>query len=89
MHEFKHGALRTARGRRKVRDRKQAIAIALCEAGASRATSPARNRRGLARPRRESASGPRPWDAAAPPRGRRGRSCMRRPRGAASPAARA
>lgn len=49
MHEFKHGTLRTARGTRKVRKPKQAVAIALREAGASREASPARNRRNLAR----------------------------------------
>jgi len=35
MHEFKHGELNTARGTRKVKNPKQAIAIALHEAGAS------------------------------------------------------
>jgi Family of unknown function (DUF6496) len=36
MHEFKHGELNTARGRRKVKNPKQAVAIALGEAGASK-----------------------------------------------------
>jgi len=36
MHEFKHGELNTARGRRKVKNPKQAVAIALSEAGAQR-----------------------------------------------------
>ena len=36
MHEYKHGELKAGRGRRgKVKNRKQAIAIALHEAGAS------------------------------------------------------
>ena len=36
MHEFKHGELKTARGARKVKNPKQAVAIALSEAGASK-----------------------------------------------------
>jgi Family of unknown function (DUF6496) len=47
MHEFKHGELKTARGTRKVKNRKQAIAIALHEAGASKNESPAENKRNL------------------------------------------
>jgi hypothetical protein len=49
MHEFKHGELKTARGTRKVKNRKQAIAIALHEAGASKSESPAENKRNLRR----------------------------------------
>jgi len=49
MHEFKHGELKTAHGTRKVKDRKQAIAIALHEAGSSRNESPAENKRNLRR----------------------------------------
>lgn len=49
MHEFKHGELKTARGRRKVRNPKQAIAIALHEAGAAKHESPAENQRNLRR----------------------------------------
>ena len=49
MHEFKHGELKTARGTRKVKDRKQAVAIALHEAGASKNESPAENKRNLRR----------------------------------------
>ncbi len=48
MHEFKHGELKTARGSRKVKNPKQAIAIALSEAGASNQqseTTNAHNRR--------------------------------------------
>jgi hypothetical protein len=50
MHEFKQGELKAGRGRRgKVKNRKQAIAIALHEAGASNQESPAKNKRALAR----------------------------------------
>lgn len=49
MHEAKHGELKTGRGRKKVTSRKQAIAIALHEAGASKFESPKKNRRTLAR----------------------------------------
>ena len=49
MHEFKHGELKTARGTRKVKNPKQAIAIALHEAGASKNESPAENKRNLRR----------------------------------------
>lgn len=35
MHEFKHGELKSSSGK-KVKNRKQAVAIALSEAGASR-----------------------------------------------------
>lgn len=48
MHELKHGELRSGSGR-KVRDPKQAIAIALHEAGATSQDSPARNRASLRR----------------------------------------
>jgi Family of unknown function (DUF6496) len=43
MHEFKHGELKTARGSRKVKNPRQAIAIALHEAGASKYESPKKN----------------------------------------------
>ncbi len=49
MHEFKHGELETARGDRKVRNPKQAIAIALREAGASKDQSRATNKASLKR----------------------------------------
>src|SRR3712207_9556579 len=48
MHECKHGGLASSSGR-KVRNPRQAIAIALHEAGASRDETPAGNRRNLAR----------------------------------------
>ncbi|MDB5643773.1 MAG: hypothetical protein JWN07_3090 [Hyphomicrobiales bacterium] len=46
MHEFKHGELKQAQGG-KVKNPKQAIAIALREAGASREESGAENRKTL------------------------------------------
>jgi hypothetical protein len=36
MHEFKHGTLRSGGSGKKVKDRKQAIAIAMSEAGISK-----------------------------------------------------
>ena len=48
MHEFKHGELDSSSGR-KVKNPRQAIAIALHEAGASRDETPAGNKRNLAR----------------------------------------
>jgi hypothetical protein len=48
MHEFKHGELETSAGR-KVRNRKQAIAIGLSEAGASKYESKEKNRENLKR----------------------------------------
>ena len=56
MHEFKHGELRSGRGG-KVKSRRQAIAIALEEAGASKYESGARNRRNLRRTERKEAAG--------------------------------
>lgn len=49
MHEFKHGELKTAAGERKVKNPKQAIAIALNEAGASKYESASENKRNLRR----------------------------------------
>ena len=46
MHEFKHGELETGTGA-KVRNPRQAIAIALHEAGATNQESPADNKRNL------------------------------------------
>jgi hypothetical protein len=45
MHEFKHGELKRRGG--KVKNRKQAVAIALREAGASKKQSPKENRESL------------------------------------------
>jgi len=47
MHEFKHGELRMRGDGPKVKNPKQAIAIALHEAGASNQETPAKNRKNL------------------------------------------
>src|SRR5438552_6960943 len=59
MHEFKHGELKSgSRGKGgKVKSRRQAIAIALKEAGASKYESKAENRRNLARTKHKEARG--------------------------------
>lgn len=49
MHEFKHGELKTGGGGPKVKSRKQAIAIALHEAGATKGESPKKSRETLAK----------------------------------------
>jgi hypothetical protein len=56
MHEFKHGELKSGRGG-KVKSRRQAIAIALEEAGASRYESRSRNQRNLRRTEAKEARG--------------------------------
>src|SRR4051812_22256538 len=56
MHEFKHGELKSGRGG-KVKSRRQAVAIALEEAGASKYESPRRNRRNLKRTENKEARG--------------------------------
>jgi hypothetical protein len=58
MHEYKHGELKAGGGRRgKVKNRRQAIAIALHEAGASNQESPSENKRNLAKTKRRERSG--------------------------------
>jgi hypothetical protein len=59
MHEFKHGELRSGPGGRggKVKSRRQAIAIALSEAGASKYESERENKRHLRRTKRKEARG--------------------------------
>src|SRR6516225_9991823 len=59
MHEFKHGELKGGRAGRagKVKNRRQAIAIALKEAGASKYASARENRRNRARSARKEAHG--------------------------------
>ena len=59
MHEFAHGELKSGPGGKggKVKSRKQAIAIALHEAGASKYESKARNRKDLAKTKRKEAAG--------------------------------
>jgi hypothetical protein len=43
MHEFKHGELRSGTNGQKVKNRKQAVAIALSEAGESNQQTPKEN----------------------------------------------
>lgn len=49
MHEFKHGELRSGTSGQKVKSRRQAVAIALSEAGASNEQSPKENQEHLRR----------------------------------------
>jgi hypothetical protein len=56
MHEFKEGELESSRGG-KVKGRRQAVAIALREAGASRYETPEKNRENLARTKRRERTG--------------------------------
>jgi hypothetical protein len=56
MHEYKHGELER-RGGRKVKNRRQAVAIALSEAGASKNQSPSEKRRRLAKTKKKERSG--------------------------------
>jgi hypothetical protein len=56
MHEYKHGELERPGGR-KVKDRRQAVAIALSEAGASNRQSPSENRRRLRKTKTKEQSG--------------------------------
>jgi hypothetical protein len=59
MHEFKHGELKSGQGGKggKVKSRKQAIAIALSESGASKYASKGENKRNLAESKRKEAAG--------------------------------
>src|SRR6478609_4346329 len=59
MHEFKHGELKSGRGGKggKVKSRRQAIAIALKEAGASKSESKSENKRNLRKSKRKEATG--------------------------------
>jgi len=59
MHEFKHGELKSGRGGRggRVKSRRQAIAIALRESGASKYESKRENRRNLRKYERKEARG--------------------------------
>jgi hypothetical protein len=56
MHEFAHGELKSGRGG-KVKSRRQAIAIALKEAGASKYQSKSENKRNLGKSKRKEAEG--------------------------------
>ena len=59
MHEYKHGELKSGRRGKggKVKSRRQAIAIALREAGASKYQSKSEKRRSAAKSRRKEARG--------------------------------
>ncbi len=56
MHEYKHGELESGSGK-KVKSRKQAIAIGLKEAGASNKASKSENRSNLAHTKQKERSG--------------------------------
>lgn len=56
MHEFKHGELQSGTGK-PVKSRKQAVAIALNEAGASNRNSSQKNRDNLRRTKRKEREG--------------------------------
>lgn len=56
MHEYKHKDLKSGSGK-KVKSRKQAIAIALSEAGASKYATTSKNKRNLAKTKRKEHSG--------------------------------
>ncbi|NIK89216.1 hypothetical protein FHS83_002534 [Rhizomicrobium palustre] len=57
MHEFKHGELGRGRAGGKVKSRKQAIAIALSEAGASNRQSPTQKRKARKKTTKKQARG--------------------------------
>jgi hypothetical protein len=59
MHEYKHGELKSGRSGKagKVKNPRQAVAIALKEAGASKYESKSENQRNLARSKRKEATG--------------------------------
>ncbi|HTJ56786.1 MAG TPA: DUF6496 domain-containing protein [Devosiaceae bacterium] len=58
MHEFKEGELKTGGGKGpKVKNRKQAIAIALSESGATNQESPKKNKQNLARTKTKESRG--------------------------------
>ena len=56
MHEYKHGELHSGSGP-KVKNPRQAVAIAMHEAGASNEQSPKKNRKSLAHTKRKEARG--------------------------------
>jgi hypothetical protein len=64
MHEFKHGELRIRGTGPKVKNPKQAIAIALHEAGSSNQESPKKNKENLARTKAKERKGETAKDAA-------------------------
>jgi hypothetical protein len=73
MHEFKHGELKSGSGG-KVKNPRQAIAVALSEAGASKRKSPKQNKRSLAKTKSRERGG---RTAQARSEGRSGRSGRR------------
>lgn len=56
MHEYKHGELETGTGK-PVKNRKQAVAIATREAGASNRESPKKNKQNLAKTKKKERTG--------------------------------
>lgn len=56
MHEYKHGDLKSGSGK-KVKSRKQAVAIALKESGSSKNATKAENKRNLAKTKKKESSG--------------------------------
>ena len=79
MHEFKHGELKTSRGK-KVKNPKQAIAIGLHEAGASKYESKEKNRENLKRTKARERRGATDKDRSEGTSGNlRERSSMKRP----------
>ena len=56
MHEYKHGELETSTGK-PVKNRKQAVAIAMHEAGSTNQESPKKNRENLARTKKKEREG--------------------------------
>jgi uncharacterized protein DUF6496 len=77
MHEYKHGELKSGGGGRKVKNPRQAVAIALQEAGASKNESPRKNRENLRRTKAKERRGETARDAA---EGRRRRTTSGRGR---------
>ena len=85
MHEYSHGELKSGRSGKggKVKNPRQAIAIALKEAGASKYESKGENKRNLARSKRKEATG-RTYQQESEGKGRvgaRGRRSSSRPMG--------
>jgi len=64
MHEFKHGELKIRGNGPKVKNPKQAIAIALHEAGASNQESPRKNKQNLVRTKAKERTGETARDTA-------------------------
>ena len=91
MHEFKHHELKSGAAGKggPVKSRRQAIAIALREAGESRSDSPAKRREALARTKQKESRGEtyqqvREGKSQVGARGRRSRTAVRRVKPAAS-----